>query len=77
MLKTTVSQTNVMKMIKPTLSEAAHKRLHKAMHGGHTFFHCLYLAAVSIEAHGFYGKAAIALLAVIVIGIVTGDGEVT
>lgn len=44
---------------------------HKAEHA----FHMTYLGLVSIEAHGKYRYAALALLVVIVINALTGDIE--
>lgn len=50
-------------------------KCHKALHSGHHLFHCLYLGAVGIEAHGFYGKAAMVLLVFTLIQIFSGDTE--
>lgn len=37
-------------------------RAHHAVHQGHNVMHFAYLGAVSYEAHGWYGKAAMGLL---------------
>lgn len=37
-------------------------RAHQAVHHGHNMMHYTYLSAVSYEAHGWYGKAALGLL---------------
>lgn len=34
----------------------------KVLHGGHEVAHMSYLALVSVESHGMYGKAALVLL---------------
>lgn len=36
--------------------------LENALHKGHETAHLAYLALVSVEAHGYYGKAALVLL---------------
>lgn len=41
--------------------------VHKVVHDGHYVAHLSYLSAVSYEAHGVYGKAALALLLVTLI----------
>lgn len=41
----------------------------------HGAFHCTYLGAVFIEAHGMYGYAAGALLIVVIAGFFLGVGE--
>lgn len=38
-------------------------------HALHNLAHCTYLGAVFVEAHGFYGKAAGALLLLVVVSI--------
>lgn len=40
---------------------------HGIVHGGHSASHFAYLSAVSYEAHGWYGKAALVLLVFTVI----------
>ena len=39
----------------------------------HTPLHCIYLGAVSIEAHGFYGIAAGGLLVTVLYNVFTGE----
>ena len=41
----------------------------------HWLCHGIYLGAVTIEAHGWYGKAAGALLIVVVIGALLGEAD--
>jgi len=47
---------------------------HHMVHRGHEMFHLIYLGAVSIEAHGWYGKAAIGLFLFTVLAHFLGEG---
>lgn len=61
----------VRKILRAKLVEGKAHLLRKA----HWLCHGIYLGAVTIEAHGWYGRAAGALLIVVVIGAVLGDAE--
>lgn len=61
---------------KRCIKSELHGRMHKLMHSGHAFFHFAYLGLVSIESHGYYGKAALVLVGITILGYITGDHEV-
>lgn len=58
--------------LKPLLARMS-VRVHNTVHKGHDLMHCVYLSAVSIEAHGWYGKAALGLLAFTIIAALLGE----
>lgn len=50
------------------------KLLHRLAHTGHFLAHCIYLLAVSIQAHGAYGIAAgVLLIFVVGLHLIGGD----
>lgn len=58
-----------LKNCKQRIDHMLHKHIHKAEH----FFHCTYLSAVAVEAHGFYAIAAAVLLIVVVMSWFVGE----
>lgn len=46
---------------------------HALCHKGHDAMHYVYLTAVSIEAHGWYGRAALGLLVFTVAAHLLGE----
>jgi len=52
----------------------AHPMLEAGLHKGHNVAHMAYLGLVSVESHGWYGKAALALLVIGVASHFAGVG---
>lgn len=48
----------------------------RAIHAAHDYMHLAYFAAVSVEAHGFYGMAAGALFAFGMLSAMLGEVDI-
>lgn len=53
------------------VQSAMPRLIHKGEHGAHM----AYLGLVAIESHGYYGKAALVMLVLLVVSHFTGDAE--